>query len=926
MDLLSLRQIRTRIRVMRGGRWGAWGAMITLLLSIVLPVLAQGSEPVSAQLAAQLSAQVFSPGELSKAHAKFDGLGSCKQCHAEQQKLERGKCLACHELIEKRQRTRSGFHGQGEVRGQSCESCHTEHKGAGASIISWPGGRPERFSHGQSGWPLKGEHAKVKCEDCHALSRVEDNAVVNYMKSQHKSVTWLGQDTDCDSCHFDEHRGTLEGTCDSCHTEKGWKPAPGFQHEKAWKLEGAHKKVDCKKCHDPLTDATYSPNAYPKPRAATYLKMSGIEADQCTDCHTDPHKSRFGADCRSCHTADDWTVRSKTGSAKSVAFHDKTAFPLEGKHQGVSCDTCHPRQKSGTRLLKPIAHDQCSSCHPTAHPELKGGEAKDCDACHTLEGFIPTTFTLEAHEKTRYPLLESHLAVSCVSCHDAAQAGQTQTGQTQAGQARTGKTLGPARSRSKPQKVRTHLAQQVLSTWILRADASLERCESCHTSPHQDQFQDKRCESCHTLATWKAATSFDHAKTDYPLAGKHAEVACGLCHLEEKGSVVKYRPIPHDDCATCHGDVHYGQFAKLEPKMACAQCHTTSDFKTHTFNHDAPAFSDFPLEGKHALKPCEGCHPAIRLATDIPVKRFRPTPQACEQCHLDPHDGAFQEAARLVRPAAGEGAGLTSVAGAETKVAVAALPSAWTSGDKGDKSTACDVCHGVKGWTEIRFDHAATGYPLKGQHARARCQDCHSPGRTGLEPSQKVPTDCASCHDNVHRGELGYTCQECHSEVSFRQPILPVARHARSSFPLLGRHAVTACRECHQDTRQQGFNQAPGDCFSCHEKALATVGAGAIDHSSFSSRCEQCHTPLSWRAANYREHDRCFPITPGSEHGGMACSTCHTGGIPAVTGTCAESGVSCVSCHGCEEREHGGVRGYECEDRKCYQCHPGGSG
>lgn len=171
-------------------------------------------------------------------------------------------------------------------------------------------------------------------------------------------------------------------------------------------------------------------------------------------------------------------------------------------------------------------------------------------------------------------------------------------------------------------------------------------------------------------------------------------------------------------------------------------------------------------------------------------------------------------------------------------------------------------------------------------------------------------------------------CEACHTVDGFTSISFTIDDHEKTRFPLLGKHAVASCRECHADVRVVGFEQTPTDYFACHEPALQAIPASAVDPSSFPADCKQCHTPLSWRTANYLQHGKCFPINPGSEHGGIACASCHTVGMPAVTGTCSDTSapVSGVSCHGCEENHHGGVKGYECEDRKCYQCHPGGTG
>lgn len=920
-----------RLMPLASGQLGA-RFMLRVAMLLGLLVLGGGLTPSVGQ------AQIFSPGDLNKAHASLDSMTSCDQCHTGQKQVDRNKCLSCHELVEKSIRARDGLHGQPAVRAQECIECHTDHKGKDASIVKWPGGRQERFPHQKSGWPLKGEHGNQECKKCHEPARIVSPIVLSYLQKVKKKNTFMGLETDCTDCHFDEHRKQFTETCDKCHDELDWEKPPLFSHAKYWKLEGAHNKVDCEKCHESVKDSSFNANAFPKPRAATFMKMKDIEHEQCVDCHTDPHKGKFGNNCLKCHNNESWAVGENSRAVQDVSFHDKTAFPLKGKHQAVDCDTCHPKDRTGMKILKPIAHDTCATCHPSAHPEVSAEGAgqnmnQACETCHSVDGFELVTFSIEEHDKTRYPLQESHRAVSCTECHEQGASG---------GPARV---FGPARDPGKPQPVKNFMATRVLSSWLLQVfevphGMMGENCQSCHATPHGNQFDDKKCAECHTQTTWKMASTFDHSKTRYPLDGKHKEVACSLCHATEQtsqGAMVHYKPLKTDDCTPCHGDAHYGQFSKLTPALDCKQCHQVSGFKNVLFQHNQPAFSDFALEGKHEGARCEGCHTTVTLQSGVSVQRFRPTPKECSTCHVDQHKGAYQKAAQLVRggerdlttgrassKVGNSTSGIAAAAGpTDTQALIAAAwsaPAGWGHGDPA-LATSCDVCHESKGWNRIHFDHAATGFPLKGQHKDTPCQSCHVPGK-----NEKLPTDCSGCHENVHQGEVAFTCQECHNEQSFRRTILPVTRHARTSFPLLGRHATANCRECHTDVRSVGFEQTPSECVACHEPAIPVASATVVDHSTFPSSCEQCHTPITWKAANYLSHGSCFPIQRGSNHAGIACSSCHPSGIPAVSGTCSDTSATCVSCHGCEEAEHRQVRGYECEDRKCYQCHPGGTG
>ena len=66
----------------------------------------------------------------------------------------------------------------------------------------------------------------------------------------------------------------------------------------------------------------------------------------------------------------------------------------------------------------------------------------------------------------------------------------------------------------------------------------------------------------------------------------------------------------------------------------------------------------------------------------------------------------------------------------------------------------CSHCHSPNTWKIARmsgaFDHSAYGFDLKGAHASAACTACHR----SLDFSA-AQTQCASCHTDVHHGEMG---------------------------------------------------------------------------------------------------------------------------------------------------------------------------
>lgn len=233
----------------------------------------------------------------------------------------------------------------------------------------------------------------------------------------------------------------------------------------------------------------------------------------------------------------------------------------------------------------------------------------------------------------------------------------------------------------------------------------------------------------------------------------------------------------------------------------------------------------------------------------------------------------------------------------------------------------CEACHTTTAWTPARFPHDATGFPLDGAHARARCRACHDAGY-----ERSVSSSCASCHREPHRGELGANCRGCHTTEDW-SAAFSVEAHRRTSFPLTGRHAALPCEECHLERREKTFTRAARACSECHFADYRRAGRRSLDHarSNFSSDCRACHAPTTFRRATWSEHDRCFPIQRGS-HALLRCADCHRSlAGDAPTSTCASQPFRCTSCHAHAQdratRLHAGVEGFRWADRRCLECH-----
>jgi hypothetical protein len=242
-------------------------------------------------------------------------------------------------------------------------------------------------------------------------------------------------------------------------------------------------------------------------------------------------------------------------------------------------------------------------------------------------------------------------------------------------------------------------------------------------------------------------------------------------------------------------------------------------------------------------------------------------------------------------------------------------------GATADQVTRCAPCHRVEGWERVRFNHDPTGFPLHGAHVEVACAQCH-----GKRFDTPVADTCASCHRDRHAGEFGMHCEGCHDETSWH-PLFQADAHRRTNFPLVGKHALIPCQECHGNLRDRSFARAASGCDACHEPDFLRTSATSIDHvtNNYSRQCQTCHNTFRFFPVSVGAHDTCFRISGGSHHG-IRCLGCHTSLSGSIfTGACATGTFTCSECHShtCahSDTQHKTVMGYECANAKCYECH-----
>lgn len=298
--------------------------------------------------------------------------------------------------------------------------------------------------------------------------------------------------------------------------------------------------ADCKTCH-----------TAPWERA--------VMADRCLECHTNIASQmrdiaqlhgiivqKFpNSACRDCHQDHRGATASLTDLGGNAFPHEALGFSLNKHRQmrngdPISCEDCHAGD------VATFASDSCQACHSDldisfaqAHLLLFGS---DCAACH--DG--ADRFSDFDHNAHTFKLEGGHANVDCAGCH--------------------------LNARS-----------------VADLQSAPQDCYSCHSQEDEhDGGYGSECGICHNPSAWEDAT-FDHNLSAFKLEGRHAEVVCEKCHVNNV-----YKGTPKD-CYSCHrqDDEHNGQY-----ETQCEVCHTPSGWQDASFDHERFAASN----------ECAACH------------------------------------------------------------------------------------------------------------------------------------------------------------------------------------------------------------------------------------------------------------------------------------------------------------------------------
>jgi hypothetical protein len=506
----------------------------------------------------------LSPGDLSQAHAKLEGMSNCTQCHDLGKKVNNNKCLECHKEIKTLIGQKKGYHSSAEATNKDCFACHSEHHGRKFDMIRFD---EKKFNHDLTKYKLEGAHARVECKECHNPDNIQDASI------RKKKDTFLGLKQECLTCHADYHQKTLSNNCVSCHDMKAFKPAAKFNHDDAdYRLTGKHIGVDCIECHKVSTK-----------NGTKFQEFSNVPHNDCIACHTDPHNKRFQGKCTQCHTERSFAELI----GKNRFDHNTTDFELKGKHRSVDCINCHKNTSNPATAFSfssKVAETQCVACHKDVH---SGRMGNDCAKCHTENSFVAVkSMTAFNHKTTDFPLEGKHIGVDCKLCHKGkytdpinfSACKNCHKDYHQGEFAKNGVSPDCVTCHSvnagfnqstysvdQHQKTQFPLSGAHSATPCFSCHVSEDRwtfknkgtsCTQCHKNVHGERFAVKgitNCERCHDTETW-FPSKFDHNLTAFPLDGRHAAVECRLCHkpYEKDGKILVEYKIAKFTCIDCH--------------------------------------------------------------------------------------------------------------------------------------------------------------------------------------------------------------------------------------------------------------------------------------------------------------------------------------------------------------------------------------
>ena len=344
--------------------------------------------------------------------------------------------------------------------------------------------------------------------------------------------------------------------CTLCHEGDNWTTIRKdfvYDHAKetGYALVGSHEGAECLRCHNDRGP----------------VELYSVRG--CAGCHEDPHETRMGSECSSCHSQTNWLVKD------AITQHARTRFPLVGAHAAAACFACHQGAEVG-RFER--VSTNCVDCHQAdlvqaVAPDHRalGWDTQDCSRCHAPAGWNGTGF-----KHSTFPLTGAHRTQDCSACHGT-----------------------PA------------VYQGIPNT-----------CIGCHDNEYNQTANPNHsaagfgtsCQQCHSTSGWEPAT---YAHTAWPLTGAHRTTSCNSCH---GGGVYNGTPT---NCVACHQTDYKTAPGHVSGNFPtnCQACHTTTTWQGASFTHTG------------ITNGCSNCHLPDYQGTTNPNHAAAGLSTQCQQCH-----------------------------------------------------------------------------------------------------------------------------------------------------------------------------------------------------------------------------------------------------------------------------------------------------
>src|SRR5258706_12635079 len=159
--------------------------------------------------------------------------------------------------------------------------------------------------------------------------------------------------------------------------------------------------------------------------------------------------------------------------------------------------------------------------------------------------------------------------------------------------------------------------------------------------------------------------------------------------------------------------------------------------------------------------------------------------------------------------------------------------------------TTCEQCHDTVLWTNAKFNHNNTPFPLTGLHTSVPCANCHVNNNYTT-----LPLTCIGCHQTVYNNTTnpGHAaqptffpsaqCSTCHTTAGWTPATFNHTQYTR--FSINHGNANGVCATCHTNSNDYAIFQ----CTQCH----GGNNSANFRHPNFngyvyySVKCYHCHT------------------------------------------------------------------------------------